>query len=289
MVYGVSLSVRGAACRAGRLATALFWRCLWTLALLQSSFVASAELADTLDRLRNSVVAVGTLKSAKHFGKPGPAARFTGTGFIVGNGRQVITNDHVLPASLDAASGETLVVFSGRGENAKALAVEIIRRDAIHDLALLSFAGQALPALTLDGSDEVREGQRVAFTGFPLGMVLGLYPVTHRGIISAISPIVIPAHTASTLTAVQIKRMRNPFNVYQLDATAYPGNSGSPVYNPHSGAVLGVLNSVLVKRTKESLLSQPSGISYAIPVQFVVRLLQGGGIKPLQPTERSAQ
>jgi len=280
MVYGVSLSVslRGKIFGAGRLVAALFLRCLLVLALLQSRFVAGAELADTLEGLRASVVAVGTLKSAKHFGKPGPAARFTGTGFIVGNGRQVITNDHVLPAALDVASGETLVVFSGRGENAKALAVEIVRRDKAHDLALLSFRGKTQPALTLDGSAEVREGQRVAFTGFPLGMVLGLYPVTHRGIISAISPIVIPAHTAGSLTAVQIQRMRNPFNVYQLDATAYPGNSGSPVYHPHSGAVVGVLNSVLVKRTKESLLSQPSGISYAIPVQYVERLLQAEGI-----------
>lgn len=246
--------------------------CLSTLLL---SCVARAELADTLERLRGSVVAVGTLRAPKHFGKPGPAARFTGTGFIVGNGRQVITNEHVLPASLDAASGETLVVFSGRGEQAKTLAVEIVRRDPVHDLALLSFRGEALPALTLEVSAEVREGQRVAFTGFPLGMVLGLYPVTHRGIISAISPIVTPAHTAGTLTAAQIQRMRNPFNVYQLDATAYPGNSGSPVYNPSSGAVVGVLNSVLVKRSKESLLSQPSGISYAIPVGYVKRLLLG--------------
>jgi len=244
------------------------------LALLQSSAVVSAELADTLERLRGSVVAIGTLKAPKHFGEGGPAARFTGTGFVVGNGRQVITNDHVLPTSLDAASGETLVVFSGRGERAKPLAVEIVRRDVDHDLALLAFRGEVLPALTLDTSYTVREGQRIAFTGFPLGMVLGLYPVTHRGIISAISPIVTPAHTAGTLTAVQIQRMRNPFNVYQLDATAYPGNSGSPVYNTDSGAVVGVLNSVLVKRSKESLLSQPSGISYAIPVRYVERLLK---------------
>ena len=37
------------------------------------------------------------------------------------------------------------------------------------------------------------------------------------------------------------------FDVYQLDATAYPGNSGSPLLDADSGKVLGVINSVFVK------------------------------------------
>ena len=63
------------------------------------------------------------------------------------------------------------------------------------------------------------------------------------------------------------------FRVYQLDATAYPGNSGSPLYDPASGEVLGVMNMVFVKSTKENVLSDPSGISYAIPVEYLQRLL----------------
>lgn len=105
-------------------------------------------------------------------------------------------------------------------------------------------------------------------------MVLGLYPVTHSGIISTITPIVIPSNNSKSLTARQIQRMRNRFEVYQLDGTAYPGNSGSPVYDAHSGKVVGVLNSVFVKGTKETLLERPSGISYAIPVRYVHELLK---------------
>ena len=40
------------------------------------------------------------------------------------------------------------------------------------------------------------------------------------------------------------------------------------------GPVLGVLNMVLVKSSRESLLSQPSGISYAIPVQHLRALIE---------------
>ena len=62
--------------------------------------------------------------------------------------------------------------------------------------------------------------------------------------------------------------------VLQLDATAYPGNSGSPVYLPDTGEVVGILSSVFVKESKERVLSDPSGISYAIPIQHAQKLLK---------------
>jgi S1-C subfamily serine protease len=62
--------------------------------------------------------------------------------------------------------------------------------------------------------------------------------------------------------------------VFQLDATAYPGNSGSPLYDPDTGEVLGVVNMVFVKGTKESALTQPSGITYAVPSSHLEQLLK---------------
>ena len=59
-----------------------------------------------------------------------------------------------------------------------------------------------------------------------------------------------------------------------LDATAYPGNSGSPVYDPESGDVLGIINMVFVKGTKETALTQPSGVTYAIPASHLRELLK---------------
>jgi S1-C subfamily serine protease len=47
------------------------------------------------------------------------------------------------------------------------------------------------------------------------------------------------------------------------------------VYDVQSGEVVGVLNSVFVKGTKETLLERPSGISYAIPVRYIHELLEG--------------
>ena len=69
--------------------------------------------------------------------------------------------------------------------------------------------------------------------------------------------------------------LRQPaFDIYQLDGTAYPGNSGGPLLDPDTGLVLGLLNMTLVKTSRENLLSQPSGISYAIPVLHLRALME---------------
>jgi S1-C subfamily serine protease len=246
---------------------------LLLLFLFFAAPLQAASLPDIIDRVRGSVVAVGSLAQPK-YGKGQPKATYLGTGFAVSDGGLVVTNHHVVTA-VKTEKGQQLAVFSGRGKEARVHTATWLRSDQEHDLALLRIGGPRLPAMKLGGNGWLREGEEVALTGFPIGMVLGLYPVTHRGIISAITPAAIPASSSRQLSAARLKRLRNPYDVYQLDAIAYPGNSGSPVYKVETGEVIGVLNSVFVKGSKESILSSPSGISYAIPVKYVHRLLKG--------------
>lgn len=243
------------------------------LLLLSPLSLSGASLPDVIDRVRPSVVGVGTVYPPRQPNRKGDPVVYRATGFVVGNGRQVITNAHVIPEKLDVENNQALAIFSGRGAKAKVHPVKVVRTDAEHDLALLEFQGAALPALELADSSTVREGQEVAFTGFPIGVVLGLYPVTHRGIVAAITPMARPVENARTLNAAQLRRLRNLYDAFQLDAIAYPGNSGSPVYEPDTGRVVGVLNSVFVKESRESVLEKPSGISYAIPANHVRALL----------------
>ena len=250
-------------------------RWLTALVLLSIPLPLAADMADIIDLVRPGVVGVGTARPVRQPLAKGPSVRFVGTGFVVGNGRQIVTNFHVIHPDIDTEHKESLAVFTGRGKNTRIRNATLLRADPEHDLALLEITGEALPALNLGDGSGVREGNSIAFTGFPIGVVLGLYPVTHRGIISVITPMVIPAQNAKDITAAQLQRMKDPFDVYQLDATAYPGNSGSPVYRMDSGIVIGVINSVFIKETKESLLEKPSGISYAIPVKYVLELLDG--------------
>lgn len=248
------------------------------LGLLLVTCPAWADLPDTIDRIKTGVVGVGTVRPVKQPGAGGLPTNFRGTGFAVADGYHVITNAHVVPENLKTEQGEIYAVFSGEGKDGQVHTATLVETDREHDLALLRIEGRRLPPLILGDTGPARAGQTIAITGFPVGMALGLYPVTHRGIISSHVPMAVPAHSSGLLSAAQLKRLRHPFKVYQLDATAYPGNSGSPVYDPESGRVIGVLNSVLVKESRETLLSQPSAISYAIPVRYIIDLLEQAGV-----------
>jgi S1-C subfamily serine protease len=230
---------------------------------------ASAALPETIAAVKPSVVGIGTMLRTRS-----PAIVFVATGFVVGDGLSIITNAHALP-DLDLSSMEVLGIVIGHGDRFDFRPTTVAAVDREHDIAHLRLSGTPLPPLRLDTADSAAEGQALAFTGFPLGMALGLTPVTHRATLSAITPVMLPSVSARRLDARTITQLqRQPFAIFQLDGTAYPGNSGSPVYDPDSGVVYGVLNMTALKAQKESALSNPSGISYAIPARYVHQLLQ---------------
>lgn len=241
-----------------------------TAALLHEPAAAHERyFADLVAEVNPSIVGVGTYLATRR-----PPARLLGTGFAVLDGRYVATNDHVVPQELDDGHRERLVVFIGRGRDTQLRDAEVRGTDPEHDLAILRIDGEPLPAMSVVTDDSAREGDEIAFTGFPIGAVLGLYPVTHRGIVSAITPLATPARHSRELTAKQVIALRNPYKVLQLDATAYPGNSGSPVYLRDSGVVIGVIDRVMVKARKENILSDPSAITYAVPARYLRELLE---------------
>ena len=92
-----------------------------------------------------------------------------------------------------------------------------------------------------------------------------------RSVYSFVLP---PGGNVRELNEQSLRRLRSgSFPVFQLDATAYPGNSGGPMYDAETGEVLGIVNMVFVKSTKEAVLQHPSGISYAIPADYLIELL----------------
>jgi S1-C subfamily serine protease len=237
---------------------------------------ASAQLVDTIERIKPSLVSVGTYPPIRR-----PPSRFLGTGFAVATGNLIVTCAHVIPKPLDAANNETLAVFTGVNQGVLPRQAELVELDEDLDVALLRIlSGERFPPLRLSAERSPQEGLPIAVTGFPIPGVLGLYPVTHSGIVSAITPFARPASANQQLDADIVRRLRNNFAVMQLDITAYPGNSGSPVYDAASGDVLGVVNSVLVRGGRERALSSPSGITYAVPIQHLRPFLKRHNIIP---------
>ena len=245
---------------------------------------ARAGLPELVAAAKPAVVAVGTYDPLAS-----PRFAFRGTGFVVTDGRTLVTNAHVVPEETATLGQLVLLVSSKRGAGSPGPGpgpspgqdsapyirpLKLLQLDHTHDLALLQFAGEPLPVMALDGTDGTREGQAVAFIGFPIGGLLGFSPVTHRATVSSITPIALPTPTARQLDAAAVARLRQgSFDILQLDGTAYPGNSGGPLFDIDNGQVVGVINMVLAKTSKESLLSNPSGITYAIPVRYVRELL----------------
>jgi serine protease Do len=250
------------------------WRALEVffafVCLLLASATGLADTVSVIERVKLSVLGVGTYQNTRS-----PAFEFRGTGFVVGDGSRLVTNSHVLPPIVDNEHYEVLAIaIPGPGSEAQLREARMIAVDKQHDLALLGFDGGKLPAVSIGESSLVREGQMYLFTGFPLGAVLGLYPVTHRAMISAVAPIAIPSARADQLDPKLLRRLATgAYPIFQLDATAYPGNSGSPLYDPESGEVIAVINMVFVKGTKETAMTQPSGITYAVPIRFLRELI----------------
>jgi S1-C subfamily serine protease len=231
---------------------------------------ARADLPGIIATAKPSVLPVGTFNATDS-----PRFGFRGTGFVVGDGTLVATNFHVLPAGAEADSGPAMMVLVGSGSQAQGHRARMAATDRTRDLALLRIEGPPLQPLVLEEGGRPREGQSIALMGYPIGGTLGFAVVTHRGILASITTAALPAPTAQQLDPRAVMRLREGnFELYQLDATAYPGNSGGPVLDAESGRVIGVVSMVLIKAGRESALSNPTGITYAIPVAALHQLLQ---------------
>lgn len=250
------------------------------MAILVSVFFAGplkADLPGAIVKIKPSVLLVGIYKSTDN-----PRFSLRGTGFVVapanvGSSNLAITNAHVLQAPGKEDFDAALVIHvKDADQEWQMRSATVLEIDKRHDLALLRFDGPAAPALRLGDSGAVREGQAIAFMGFPIGGALGFSAVTHRGMVSSIVAAALPTPSAQRLNEKTILSLREgaSFDIFQLDGTAYPGNSGGPAFDPDTGAVLGVLNMVFIKGTRESALTHPSGISYAIPANYILALLQ---------------
>lgn len=235
---------------------------------LTSSLVIAHNVESVVAKIKPSIVGVGLYDAMG-----AQTHQLRGTGFVFGDGSLIATNNHVISIDFDPAVVQYLIVFSGSGRKPVIHKAELIAKDMEHDLAILKIDSH-LPAANLAEGGFIADGTDVLLTGFPIGAVLGLYPATHKGIVAAMTPDVIPSINSTQLSNRVLDRLDKPSMIYQLDITAYPGNSGSPLYLAENGEVIGIINKVFVKETKETVLEKPSGISYAIPVKYLKELMK---------------
>ena len=85
----------------------------------------------TIAQVKASIVAVGTFERLRN-----PQFSFAGTGFVVGDGLLVATNDHVVPKTLNNERGEAIAVaIPGADSMVQIRAARRVASNAGSDLA----------------------------------------------------------------------------------------------------------------------------------------------------------
>jgi S1-C subfamily serine protease len=184
----------------------------------------------------------------------GGRAAGQGSGFVVSEEGEVVTNAHVVTDAEATGGGpinearEVYVQFSDRNQ----VPAEIVGFDPFYDVALLKVdpEGLELTPLELGSSSEIEVGQPVAAIGSPFGEQNSL----SVGVISA------TGRSVESLTDFQIDE------AIQTDAAINPGNSGGPLLDAE-GRVLGINQQI---RTASGA---DEGVGFAVPVDAVDRSL----------------
>lgn len=254
-------------------------------------------LADVYSSIKQSIVA---FVPRYYRGVPvaETEARFppiVGTGFVLRSSGLIVTNDHVaqavrrleVPQGVEDKRLPFTILYLLRSKHGmtvmyfEALSVSTLRSVELPDgeylgprpdIAVVQSAVTGLPAMELDEGAPPREGEELATAGFPMGTdaltapgyLHQLCPTLQKGIVSAISPF----------------WCETPYAI-MLNVMVQGGASGSPVFRPDSGRVVGVLCASLRERQEiqvgepgteahtTAIHLFPTNISFVVPAHFL--------------------
>ncbi|EFQ84659.1 trypsin, partial [Aeromicrobium marinum DSM 15272] len=194
-------------------------------------------------------VAQKLLPSVVQINVRGASEGGSGTGIIISDDGEILTNNHVIESAADG--GQITVAFSD-GTNVSA---EIVGRDPLTDLAVVKAEGlTGLTPAELGSSGDLQVGQQVVAIGSPFG----LESTVTQGIISALNRPVESSDGQGGDATV--------FPAVQTDAAINPGNSGGPLVDLQ-GRVIGI-NSAIRSGVSPAGTAGSIGLGFAIPVDL---------------------
>jgi putative serine protease PepD len=203
-----------------------------TEATKQVSDQGGGSLSALYDRVKSGVVYV-------------QAGNASGSGFVIDDSGDIVTNDHVVAES---SSYKVRI-----GDKGALIPATLVGTDPAHDLALLRVdpaqAGTLHP-LRLGSSSDVQVGDSVIAIGSPFG----LQSTLTSGIVSALG------------RDIQSPNGQTISGAIQTDAAINPGNSGGPLLDSQ-GDVVGV-NAQIASQSGGN-----TGVGFAISVDTVKQAL----------------
>lgn len=240
------------------------------LALFATPRPASAylDLSDIAEGLAESVVLIWYQEADRDFAS-------YGTGFALDTLGHILTCDHVIA---NRRSVTVALAVDGRERNFPA---EVVARAPALDAAIVKIEHEGLRPVSFGVTDGLRMGSFLGFVGFPLGYTVEaeLAPSLTTGYVSALRKWrVVPGGP----------RLR----MLQIDCTVAIGTSGSPVFDPVTGDVVGMMKSHIrtagpVLRDEDVLgaiqqlpqeLAVSAGIGLALPIDPIARFVAESGV-----------
>jgi 2-alkenal reductase len=184
------------------------------------------------------------------FGDTIPGGTAEGSGFIINNKGDIVTNNHVV-----AGAQSLTVVFS----NGKKTPGTLVRTDPTTDLAVVRVHVPVPAILHFGNSNKLQPGEPVLAIGSALG---DFRNTVTSGVVSALG---------RTITEPDGGPQLN--NMVQTDAAINQGNSGGPLINSHD-QVIGVNTAIERGTDSNSLFGSGSsvvaeGLGFAIPSSTV--------------------
>jgi putative serine protease PepD len=206
-------------------------------------------------------VAQEVLPSVVKLNVTGPGGSGSGSGVIISEEGEILTNDHVV--SVAEGGGEIAVSFND-GSRASAT---IVGTDPVTDLAVVQAEDvSGLTAARIGDSDAVGVGEEVVAIGSPFG----LEATVTSGIVSSLNrPVTVSGDGGGPGAAQQ----STIYPAIQTDAAINPGNSGGPLVNLE-GEVVGINSSI---RSSSSPLGGGAGsigLGFAIPISKVLPIVE---------------
>ncbi|MFZ6709801.1 ABC transporter substrate-binding protein [Undibacterium sp. TC9W] len=171
----------------------------------------------------------------------------TGTAFAITKNGHLVTNFHVIDGAKE------LFVLD---QNKKAFPAQIVGKDPVNDLAILSIDKATAP-LYLESNQKIRRGSEVSTLGFPNVGIQGAEAKFTNGTLTAESG--------------QGDDIRN----FQISTPIQPGNSGGPLLDSR-GYVVGVI----VSKLSDIYMLERQGevgqnVNYAVKVQYLLAMIAG--------------
>ena len=192
-----------------------------------------------IEKVEASVVNINTLRLERDAFLHVHPARGIGSGFIITDRGQILTNHHITAGSRELE----VALTDGRAFEGK-----VLGSDPANDLAVAKIDAHDLPVAEMGDSNELKVGQTVIAIGNPFGLVGG--PSVTVGVVSALNRHILSERVYE--------------NLIQTDASINPGNSGGPLLDL-TGKVVGI---------NTANIPGAQGIGFAIPINTAKAVLE---------------